>query len=104
MRILLALLFSFIVFSATAQNVKDIFLNVSDNGKPVAELLHEIEAREGVDFIFDEKKLQALTVHSVTMKQRLVDYLDQHLAIYKAVKINERIIFIMDRIQADSSV
>ena len=103
MRILLALLLSFIGFSATAQNVKDIFLNVSDNGKPLAELLHEIEAKQGVDFIFDEKKLQALTVHSVTMKQRLVDYLDQHLAIYKAVKINERIIFIMDRIQADSS-
>ena len=66
MRILLALLFSFIVFSATAQNVKDIFVNVSDNGKPVAELLHEIEARQGVDFIFDEKKLQALTVHGIT--------------------------------------
>jgi hypothetical protein len=103
MRILLALLFSFIGFSATGQNVKDIFLNVSDNGKPLAALLHEIEAKQAVDFIFDEKKLQALTVHSVTMKQRLVDYFDEHLAIYKAVKINERIIFIMDRIQADST-
>jgi len=49
MRILAALLFFFIGFSATAQNVRDIFLNVSDNGKPLAELLHEIEAKEGVD-------------------------------------------------------
>ena len=103
MRILLALLLSFIGFSTTAETVKDIFLNASDNGKPLAELLHEIKAKQGVDFIFDEKKLQALTVHSITMKQRLVDYLDQYLAIYKAVKINERIIFIMDRIQADST-
>ncbi|HZI24790.1 MAG TPA: TonB-dependent receptor [Chryseolinea sp.] len=103
MRILLVLLLSFVCYSVSAQNVRDIFVNASDNGKPLAALLNEIEAKQGVDFIFDEKKLQALTVHGLTMKQRLVEYLDQYLAIYKAVRINERIIFIMDRIQADSA-
>lgn len=103
MRKLLLLLLSLIVLPAAAQNVRDIFVNPSDNGKPLGTLLNEIEARQGVDFIFDEKKLNALTVHSVTMKQRLVDYLDQYLSTYKTVRINDKIIFIMDRIQADSS-
>ena len=102
MRILLPLLFTFPFLTCTAQQVKDIFIGDLDNGKPLAELLKEIEAKQGVDFIYDEKKLQALTVYGVTGKQRLVEYLNDYLSVYKIVKVNEKVFFIFDKTQADN--
>jgi hypothetical protein len=101
-KIFLPLLFTFVYFTCTAQNIKDLFIEDSDNGKPIAELLMEIEKKAGVDFIYNEKKMQALTVYGVTNKQRLLDYLNNYLSTYKIVRVTEKIIFIMDKNQADA--
>jgi hypothetical protein len=97
----LLFLFAFTYLTGKAQSIKDIFIDESDNGKPLAELLTQIEGVQDVDFIYDEKKLQALTVHSVTSKQRLVEYMNEYLSIYKVVRISERIFVIVDKAQAD---
>lgn len=101
-RISLLFLCTFTYLACTAQNVKEIFIDDSDNGKPLAKLLTEIEGKQDVDFIYDEKKLQALTVYGITSKQRLVDYLNDYLSVYKIVRISEKIIFIVDKAQADN--
>ena len=88
-------------FSGYAQSVRDIFIEASDNGKPVSLLLTEIEQKHGVDFICDEQKMLALTVYGVTLKQRITDYFHSNLPAYKIIKINEKIFMIVGRQEAD---
>lgn len=97
MRKLCVLLFVFINVSAIAQSFKDIYIDLNDNGKPLGSLLHDLELKYGVDFIYDERKLQALTVNNVMTRQRVLDYLGAYAGIYKVVTISDRITFIIDK-------
>ncbi len=102
MRKLLASLFILLYAPSVAQSVKDLYVESSDNGKPLGTLLLEMETKYGVDFIFDENKLQALTVNNVMTRQRVLEYLDNYASIYKMVRINEKVTFIVDRVQAET--
>lgn len=88
--------------SGHAQNAKDFFIEESDNGKPISAVLNEAEKKYAIDFIYDEKKMLALTVVGVIDRQRLTDYFNANLPGYKIVRITEKIFFMMDKQQADN--
>ncbi|MBL6449780.1 TonB-dependent receptor [Fulvivirga sp. 29W222] len=83
--------------SLKAQNLKDVFVDPSDNGKIFSEFLYDLEKKYGVDFIFDEQKIQALTVNGIQERIRIIDYLDYYLVQYKVVKTHDNILFIVDK-------
>lgn len=86
----------FITIPCAAQQLKDIMVKESDNGKVLSDFLMEIENAHDIDFICDEQKMRALTVTGITEKQRLIDYFERFSNNYKLQKISEKIIFIVE--------
>lgn len=83
--------------SLQAQNLKDVFVEPSDNGKVFSDFLLSLEKKHNVDFVFDEKKIQALTVNGIQERTRIIDYLEYYLIQYKVVKTHDDILFIVDK-------
>jgi hypothetical protein len=84
-----------------AQNVRDIFVDESSNGKVFLQFLTDLEKEYQVDFIVDEAEMRALTVMGITHKQRLTEYLDIYASALRVVRIDERTFFIIDKKLAD---
>jgi hypothetical protein len=80
-----------------AQDFKNIFVDETDNGKILSELLKEVEEKYSVDFICDESKMRSLTVLRLSEKRRLLEYLGDYLTEYKVVKIQDDIVAIVDQ-------
>jgi hypothetical protein len=62
------LLFSILitVFSFSySQSIKNIIIDVADNGKPLSDYLKEIEEKYQVDFIFQKERIEPLTISRV---------------------------------------
>jgi hypothetical protein len=83
--------------SSIAQSIRDVFVDVSDNGKVFSEFLKEIEATYKIDFVCEERKMRALTVMKITEKRRLWEYLNDYLANYKVFRYTDQVIFIIDK-------
>ena len=94
--ILLVLFFD----SASAQSVRDLYVESADNGKPLSQVLEALEEKNQVDFIFEKERMLALTVTGVTLRQKITDYFNSNLP-YKIIRVSEKIFFIMDKQQAD---
>ncbi len=102
MKIYLALLIITFNVSSYAQNIREIFVEEAHNGIPVSKFLDQIEEKHNVDFIFDEKNMLALTITGVTLKQRLADYIEQNFPLYRIIRVNEKILAIVEKAQADA--
>lgn len=85
-----------------AQNVKDIILDSSHNGKMLSQYLMEVEQSYGVDFIVDMNKMHAYTINGITERKRLTDFLNDYMVEYKVLKYSDQVIFIVDRRLAES--
>jgi hypothetical protein len=93
----------FIFFCATlcvAQDARNIWVDVPDNGKILSELLSESEKKYDVDFIYDEKTFRALTSTRITERTRLLDYLKDYLPTMEVVKIQDNVVAIVNRVDA----
>ncbi len=98
MRSLLLLIFFTTAWSAGAQNIKDIFIDESANGRILTSYLQEVEKQYQVDFIGDQKKLEPLSIAGVVGRQRLLEYMQtQYAFILTIVKVNDKVVFLMDR-------
>lgn len=94
-RLLIVLAFSFLSISLRAQSFRNVILDQSDNGRNFKSLLLEIEKNYPIDFIYNDKNLDYLTVRGITGKQRLTDFLNEFLSKYRLLKVNENILFIV---------
>jgi outer membrane receptor protein involved in Fe transport len=99
--VFLSLSFIFFCLAGYSQAARDLFIEAGDNGKPVSNFLKDMEKKHGVDFIYDENKMLALTIMGVTLKQRITDYFSSNLPAYKIIRISDRILFIVDKHEAD---
>jgi TonB dependent receptor-like, beta-barrel/CarboxypepD_reg-like domain/TonB-dependent Receptor Plug Domain len=79
------------------QNVKDIVIDESYNGRVFSEFLKEIEGRYKVDFIFEEAKMEALTVVGIEKRERLLEYLKRYLVPYDVTRIRDNVVFITEK-------
>jgi hypothetical protein len=80
-----------------AQNLKDIQVDQSANGKVFSHYLADLEAANKIDFIGDMDRLQALTVQGIDKPMRLMDFLDTYSGILDVVKVSENIIILADK-------
>ncbi|HEX6225159.1 MAG TPA: TonB-dependent receptor, partial [Chryseolinea sp.] len=95
---LLGFIFCILFFlNSYGQSPRDIFIDIDDNGKPVSQFLEDVEQKQNVDFIYNEEEMLALTIVGVTGKQRLSDYFNEKLPIFKMTKVSERIFVLMDK-------
>src|SRR5688572_14548700 len=99
----LLLVISIILFSnaINGQNFNNIIVDESSNGSVFLDFLRDIERKYNIDFLCDEKKMNALTVNGITGKQRLKDYLDYYLRAYRIIKAQDDVVFIVDKALAD---
>ena len=88
--IFLAIFFAFIFFisNSNAQGFKQLYIDENQNGKPLIELLSEIETNYNVSFIYDDDVLEGLTVFGVGRKYKVDDFLNVFLPTHKAVKLS----------------
>ncbi|MEO5601714.1 MAG: TonB-dependent receptor [Cyclobacteriaceae bacterium] len=100
-RVLFILLITIFPSVTFGQTIKEIFVDVSDNGKVFSEFLKELEDTYSIDFIGDEKKMRALTVMKITQKQRLSEFLNDYLINYKVIRLNDAVTFIIDKALAE---
>lgn len=80
-----------------AQDFRNIFVDESDHGRALSELLTDAEEENGVDFIFDENKMRALTALRIEGKKRLLEYLSDYLLNYNIIKVQDNIVVIVDK-------
>jgi len=83
--------------SALGQDLRNVFIDESENGKIFSTFLEEMEQRHNVDFIFDVDRIQAYTVTGITGRQRLLEYLDKFLVHHIVTRVSERVVFIVER-------
>lgn len=94
------LLFGLLIAACTgaqAQDFRNVFVDESDNGKIMSDLLKEVEKEHSVDFIYDEEKLRSLTVLRLREKRKLLEYLDDYLTEYKVIKVQDDVVAIVDK-------
>lgn len=96
-RLLLFISMALTVYAVSAQNFNNIVVDESSNGMIFLDFLHDIETKYKIDFLCDEKKMNALTVFGIQGRQRLKDYLDFYLQGYRLIKAQEDVIFIVDK-------
>lgn len=94
------LLLALLSLPGNAQSVRDLYVEAADNGKPLSQLFEELEQKHQVDFIFEKERMLALTVTGVALRQKITDYFNANLP-YKISRITEKILFVMDKQQAD---
>jgi hypothetical protein len=80
-----------------AQDFRNIFVDESDHGRALSELLTDAEEENGVDFIFDENKMRALTALRIEGKKRLLEYLSDYLLNYDIIKVQDNVVVIVDK-------
>jgi len=97
MRLILTAFLICAIAAAEAQNLRDIQVKPSDNGKIFSTLLKEIEKEHSIDFLADFERLNALTVHGIESPVRLMDYLDTYSGLLEIEKVNEHVIILIDR-------
>ncbi|HEX5170503.1 MAG TPA: TonB-dependent receptor [Cyclobacteriaceae bacterium] len=97
--IILAIAFSWGV--TKAQNVKEIFVDESYNGRVFSEFLKEIEDKYKIDFLFDEEKMEALTVAGITERERLMEYLERYLVLFQVTRVKDNVVFISNKSDGD---
>src|SRR6187401_746638 len=103
MRLSLLFFLTLSCFLGRAQNVKDIYVDSASNGKPFLKFLHEQEQQHQIDFIGDEKRLQSLSVTGIKERVKLMDFLNHFSFNVKPLKVNDRVIFLMDRSLLDTA-
>lgn len=86
---------------AKAQNVKEIIIDESYNGRVFSEFLNELEAQYKVDFIFDVERMQALTVTGITNRERLIEYLERYLVLFQVTRVKDNVVFISGKTDND---
>jgi hypothetical protein len=96
------LLFSILitVFSFSySQSIKNIIIDVADNGKPLSDYLKEIEEKYQVDFIFQKERIEPLTISRVSEQKRLESYLKDFFVAYglSLVRVSDKVAFIVDK-------
>jgi outer membrane receptor protein involved in Fe transport len=101
LRISFFLMFALGCAESYAQTTRDLFIEAPDNGKPVSQVLAELEKKHAIDLIYDEKKMLALTITRVTLKQRITDYFNAYLPAYRIIRVTDKIFFVVDKQQAD---
>lgn len=97
MRCLVCLLLLCLCGQAPAQNLKDIFVDPTANGKVLSAFLQELEETHNIDFVGDANRWQALTVQGIEKSTRLMDYLNTYAGIFNVVKISEKVIVLADK-------
>lgn len=85
-----------------AQHFKEILISPTDNGKILSEILRQKADTHGVQFVFDDKKMQTYTVTGIAEKTRLTDFLEKYLVNFKVFKYSDQVIFIVDKSISDS--
>ena len=83
--------------ACTAQHLKGLVLDRSDNGRVLADYLLAAEDSFGVDFIVDMGKMQAYTINGITEKTRLTDFLNDYMVEFRVLRYSDDIAFIVDR-------
>lgn len=80
-----------------AQSIRNKMMDESANGKNLALFLKEVEKQYGVDFVFDESEVGAVTVTGVSNDMYLNTYLDMLLdqAKMKMIKVRSNVFFII---------
>lgn len=91
----------FISGITNGQSVKDVFVDESYNGRILSDLLREIEEQYKVDFIFEPKKMEALTVAGIERRERLIEYLERYLILYNVTRIRDNVVFITEKVPGD---
>lgn len=97
MRWLLFALLTCATEQVLAQNLKEILVDQTANGKVFSSFLAELEEKHNIDFIGDMDRLQALTVQGIEKPTRLMDYLGSYSGILDVVKVSEKIIVLASR-------
>ena len=96
-----SLLFIICLFSnaiiINAQSLRNVIINEEDNGKVLSRYLHSVEKDYDVNIVFNEIKIEALTINGVEKATRLLDYLGDYLIQYDVVKLNENLLFIVEK-------
>ena len=96
-----SLLFIICLFSnalvINAQSLRSVIINEEDNGKVLSRYLHSVEKDYNVNIVFNEAKIEALTINGVEKATRLLDYLGDYLIQYDVVKLNENLLFIVEK-------
>jgi hypothetical protein len=100
-RLLLVISMTLTAYSINAQNFNNIVVDESSNGLIFLDFLRDIESRYNIDFLCDERKMNALTVNGIAGRQKLKDYLDYYLRSYSIIKAQDDVIFIVDKALAD---
>lgn len=90
------------VLGANGQDLKNIIVDESDNGKVFSSFLLEIEQDYKVDFIFDEERIQAYTVNGITGRQRLLEFLEKFLVHHAVTQVTDKVVFIVERTGIDT--
>ena len=80
-----------------AQDVKNIFVDTSDNGKILSELLLSLEEKNHVDFLYDENQMRSLTAMRIQQKTRIVEFLDETLPNFNIVKVLDNVVVILNK-------
>jgi hypothetical protein len=99
MKNLTILIFFFLscVTYGIGQNFNNILVDETSNGKVFPELLKQVEAENKIDFLFEEDKLENLTVTGIVGTQKLKDYLQTFLKAFNIIKVSDNIVFIIHK-------
>ena len=82
---------------AYSQNIGKLIIDTSANGKGLVNYLNRIEKEYGVDFIYDSKQLEPISINGITEDKYLVDYLDNGFRNLNAIKLNDQIVVIVNK-------
>lgn len=80
-----------------AQGIRNLTVDESTNGQRLASFLLDLEQQHGMDFIYKQGVINALTINGVTETMYLSDFLEIFLEPFnlKVVKVKEDVLFII---------
>lgn len=95
--LLIIFVFFLVTYQTNAQNLKNIIIDESANGKRLNAYLMEVEQLNNIDFLFEADVVDALTISGVSGKMYLSSYLDIFLEPYKlkVIRSSDNIYFII---------
>lgn len=96
---LLFFIVSHLIFHKSfAQGFKQLTIDESVNGKPLVELLEDLESQYPISFIYNDEVLEGLTIFGVGRKYKIDDFLNVFLPSHKAVKLSNFEMIIVDNV------
>lgn len=93
--LIFVLIFSF--STVQAQKIGKIIIDKSANGKGLASYLSDVEAQYKVDFVFNYKELEPVTINGIVDSKYLVDYLDNSFGKFTAIKLSDKIAVVVKK-------